>query len=116
MVDLKYCNKCGRIHNLPIQDCKETKGECQLCLRYIGRLNQTTLSLKGDEVSKKFGSFTVKSRKPFLAGIQPQAIHPDLPYKFMAKDLVIFFPSMKGRRSLIISNPEKGEEIQIFIE
>jgi len=118
-MDLNYCDKCGKVHNLPIQECKEIIGECQICLRYIGKLNQTDISLKGDEISHSFGSFMVRNLPGFLKGLQAQAVHPDLPYKFMADELVIYFPSMKddgGRKSIIVSNLKRGEEIQVFIE
>jgi len=69
--------------------------------------------------SIKVGAFRVVQLPNFLVGQAPKDIHPRLPYDIKSQDLVIYYPSTsddsKGQKTIIITNPLRGEQIKIIL-
>lgn len=114
---LMYCDKCGAVHGLPIQSDKKSRGECSICHRYTGALNETTQEVNETLESMEFGSFKVVRLPNFLPGLSASQIHIGHTYQAQTPESVIYFPTINdgnGLRSIIIANPKLGEQIQVF--
>lgn len=118
-----YCDRCAANHGLPITETKQVKGTCQLCNLFIGPLNEeieeTVIPNHTNTESIKVGAFQVEQLPNFIVGQSPKDIHRTLPYDIKSQDLVIYFPSIsddpKGRKTIIIANPLRGEQIKIVL-
>jgi hypothetical protein len=116
---LSYCDKCGQSHGLPIQSEGEkiVKGECAICHMFMGALNETSQEANEELKSMDFGSFKVERLPNFLPGLSPSKIHQFHTYQVQTPESVIYYPTINdgnGLKSIIIANPKKGHQIQIF--
>jgi len=112
----RYCDQCAKAHNLEVMAVKPVKGECEICHKRIERLNEADVE-KNDYTQINAGSFRVVQLDNFVPGLPAKSVHPTLHYRTMAPDMAIYFPTLEdgdGKKSLIIANPLKGEQIQIF--
>lgn len=120
---IHYCDRCAHHNGLPIQMDKHVKSTCQLCNNFIGPLNETVEddhvpnNISTEEI--KVGAFKIQQLPGFLPGLNPKNIHPNLPYDIKSQDLVIYYPSIdddpKSRKTLIITNPKRGEQFKIIV-
>jgi len=116
---LSYCDKCGAAHGLPIQSegNKKVRGECAICHMFMGALNETAQESNDTLESMNFGSFKVVRLPDFLPGLSPNQIHQFHTYQVQTPESVIYYPTINdgnGMKSIIIANPKKGHQIQVF--
>jgi len=112
----RYCNQCAKANDLEITEVKPVKGECEICRTRIDFLNEVDVE-KNDYTKIQAGSFKIVQLDNFVPGIPAKSVHPNLPYRTMAPDMAMYFPSIDdgdGKKSIIIANPITGEHIQIF--
>ena len=112
---IKYCDNCGKAHNLEIQEVKGDKSECEICHKRIEPMNQLTME-STDYATIQAGMFQVTQLANFIPGLPASVVHPNLPYQTIS-NMMLFFPSIKdgnGKKSIIVADQETGEQVQII--
>jgi hypothetical protein len=112
---LLYCDWCGTKHGYDITPNKKSKGECGLCHKRLGPMNEMTdadVEVLVNNISQEVfiaGGFKVQQVKSIPVGTIVTEIYPGLQHKIIGHDTVAFF----GGKKLCVYHPSTGKRIEI---
>jgi hypothetical protein len=111
-----YCDHCGTKNGYDIEPDKKVKGECQLCHRRIGPMNEMTeedvkVLVNGIEPTiYDIAGFKVEEVEGFPVGKKIDDIEKTmLSHRVVGNNCVCFFDAHK----IVVANPKTGKRFTI---